>query len=135
MQEKNPGDVRDGIHNHTQHTQTLLLIRRCEGCGKLFAPTVVTCASCRSADLAWVPSTGTGTIMCSRELRHAPNALAEPAVSTIAIVALDTGPWLYTTIDGDLPLTPRRPVRVHFRAQPRGERFPVFTPSPEQVAS
>lgn len=127
MHERNPGNVRDNTHHQVEPTQTLLLIRRCKGCGRLFAPTVVTCASCRDADLAWVASSGVGSIVCWRVLRHAPNAIVEPTESTIAIVALDEGPLLYTTIDGDVPPSSQRPVRVRFGGQPRGDRFPVFT--------
>lgn len=131
MQEKNPEDVRGGIRDHMERTQTLLLIRRCKGCSKLFAPTIVTCASCRSAALDWVPSAGTGSLVCWRVLRQASNARTDPMESMIAIVALDEGPWLYTTIEGGVPSSPRQPVRVRFRTQPRGDRFPVFTLGPE----
>ncbi|MEU4310977.1 hypothetical protein [Nocardia sp. NPDC024068] len=46
--------------------------------------------------------------------------------STLAIVELDEGPWVYTAIDGELPRTARHPVRVRYQAPPRGDRFPIF---------
>ncbi|WP_245664983.1 OB-fold domain-containing protein [Nocardia sienata] len=53
--------------------------------------------------------------------------------SAIAIVELDEGPWVYTTIHGELPRA-ERPVRVRFQAPPRGDRFPVFVISTGQPA-
>ncbi|WP_280315414.1 OB-fold domain-containing protein [Nocardia abscessus] len=34
---------------------------------------------------------------------------------TIAFVELDEGPWVYTSIEGEIPLSPSRPVRVRFQ--------------------
>jgi hypothetical protein len=59
-------------------------------------------------------------------LQRAARACAEMVRSTIAIVALDEGPWMYTTIDGEIPPSSQRPVRVRFQATPRADRFPVF---------
>ncbi|MFI6309247.1 OB-fold domain-containing protein [Nocardia fusca] len=72
--------------------------------------------------------------MCWRKIAGAPNARAEAVESAIAIVELDEGPWVYTTIHGELPGAGRRPVRVRFQAPPRGDRFPVFVISGGQPA-
>jgi uncharacterized OB-fold protein len=69
-----------------------LMIRRCERCDRLLAPLFDTCSSCRSAELAWVPSCGAGSIVSWRVLHCAANPRAEVKRSTIAIVALDEGP-------------------------------------------
>ncbi|WP_051133244.1 Zn-ribbon domain-containing OB-fold protein [Nocardia paucivorans] len=131
MQESNPENIQDTVRDHPERTRTLLLLRRCKGCGKLFAPTVTTCASCRSTDLTWSPSAGTGSLVCWRVVRQAPNAHTAARESMLAIVALDEGPWLYTTLEGGVPPSPRQPVRVRFRTQPRGVRFPIFTLGPD----
>ncbi|MGI5217980.1 Zn-ribbon domain-containing OB-fold protein [Nocardia sp. CA-290969] len=95
------------------------------------APAVTRCSACRSADFAPVAAAGTGSIVCWRIVECAPNALSEPVSATIAIVELDEGPWVYTTIAGPVPQTADEPVRVRFRTPPRGDRFPVFAVSRE----
>ncbi len=116
------------------HTEATLMIRRCGCCDRLLAPLFDTCSSCRSADLEWVPSSGAGSIVSWRVLQCAANPHAGAERATIAIVELDEGPWLYTTIQGELPSRPA-PVRVRFRARPHGERFPVFAVNPDARAS
>ncbi|WP_435824970.1 hypothetical protein [Nocardia rhamnosiphila] len=49
---------------------------------------------------------------------------------TIAIVELDDGPWVYSTIEGDIPPFSDRPVRVRYEPRPREDRFPVFAVCP-----
>jgi hypothetical protein len=63
-----------------------------------------------------------------RVLHCAANPRAEVKRSTIAIVALDEGPWLYTTIRGELPSSGAAPVRVRFRHALAGIDF-RFSPS------
>ncbi|GGN77454.1 hypothetical protein GCM10011610_23910 [Nocardia rhizosphaerihabitans] len=48
---------------------------------------------------------------------------------TIAIVELDEGPWVYTSIEGEVPVLRGRPVRVQFQPCPPEDRFPVFAVS------
>ncbi|WP_433197907.1 Zn-ribbon domain-containing OB-fold protein [Nocardia sp. CA-107356] len=111
--------------------ETILMIRRCGRCNKLFAPLTAECSSCRSWDLEWVPSSGLGSIVSWRLVHRSPSrAHAQVAPLTIAIVELDEGPWMYTTIDGDVPPFPDRPVRVRFEPRPRVDRFPVFAVCP-----
>ncbi|MFI2339781.1 hypothetical protein [Nocardia gamkensis] len=73
--------------------------------------------------------------MSWRVLQCAANPRAEVERCTIAIVELDEGPWLYTTIHGELPSSSTGPVRVRFRARSRGDRFPVFAVNREARAS
>ncbi|MGW5375696.1 Zn-ribbon domain-containing OB-fold protein [Nocardia sp. NPDC003999] len=107
-------------------TAPILMIRRCECCARLLAPLFDMCSSCHSSDLEWVPSSGVGSIMSWRVLHRAANPRSEVKRSTIAIVELDDGPWLYTTIQGELPPSSAAPVRVRFHARPGEDRFPVF---------
>lgn len=103
-----------------------LLIRRCVPCDKLFAPTVARCSACSSDEFEPVAAAGTGSIVCWRIVDCAPNASADPVSATLAIVELDEGPWVYTTIAGPVPQSADTPVRVRFRAPPGADRFPVF---------
>ncbi len=48
---------------------------------------------------------------------------------TIAIVELDEGPWVYTSIQGEVPVRRGHPVRVQFQLCPPDDRFPVFAVS------
>ncbi|MBF6336581.1 OB-fold domain-containing protein [Nocardia abscessus] len=110
--------------------KTTLMIRRCGCCDRLLAPLFDACSSCRSEDLEWVPSSGAGSVVSWRVLHCSANPRAETKRSTIAIVELDEGPWLYTTIHGELPPSSATPIRVRFHACPRGDRFPVFAVGP-----
>ena len=106
-----------------------LMIRRCARCDRLFAPLTVDCASCASSDLEWVPSSGAGSILSWRVVERGVAGIATPL--TIAIVELDEGPWVYSSVEGRIPVAPCRPVRVQFQPCPREDRFPVFAVAPE----
>ena len=111
--------------SHAGTTEEILMIRRCAKCDKLFAPLTAGCSSCASDDLERVPSSGVGSIVSWRVVDRA-GAGGAPAPSTVAIVELDEGPWVYTSLEGEVPLLSDRPVRVHFQPRPRDDRFPVF---------
>ncbi|MFF0457815.1 Zn-ribbon domain-containing OB-fold protein [Nocardia africana] len=101
------------------------MIRRCAKCDKLFAPLTAGCSSCASDLLEPVPSSGVGSIVSWRVLdRAGADGVSTP--STVAIVELDEGPWVYTCLEGEVPLLSARPVRVHFQSSARDDRFPVF---------
>ncbi|MCP2298555.1 putative OB-fold protein, contains Zn-ribbon domain [Nocardia amikacinitolerans] len=109
-----------------------LMIRRCGGCDKLFAPLTAACATCQSSELEWVPSAGFGSIVSWRLVHRSasgPHTEVEPL--TTAVVELDEGPWVFTTIEGDVPLPTDEPVRVRFQPRPRVDRFPVFIVCPD----
>ncbi len=130
MDQYDPEHARAGGDNPAGCAETTLMIRRCGCCDRLLAPVFEACSSCRSEDLEWVPSSGAGSIVSWRVLHCAANSHTETKRSTIAIVELDEGPWLYTTIHGQLPPSSATPVRVRFHARPRGDRFPVFAVNP-----
>ncbi|MFD4403927.1 Zn-ribbon domain-containing OB-fold protein [Nocardia sp. NPDC058499] len=109
----------------------VLMIRRCVRCDRLFAPLTVDCASCASSELEWVPSTGAGSILSWRVAERGLTGTAAPLI--IGIVELDEGPWVYTSIEGQIPLAPVTPVRVRFQPRHREDRFPVFAVMPETV--
>ena len=100
-------------------------------CDRLFAPLTIECSSCASDSLDRVPSTGAGSILSWRVVdRAVTGSSGGSSSSTIAIAELDEGPWVYTSIEGEIPLLPSRPVRVRFQPRPREDRFPVFAVSP-----
>ncbi|WP_429455066.1 Zn-ribbon domain-containing OB-fold protein [Nocardia sp. GP40] len=88
-----------------------------------------TCSSCRATTLDWVPSSGTGSIV-SWKVAHHPSNTGTWEQSTVAIVELDDGPWIYATIDGELPPPSDQPIRVRYEPDPPEDRFPVFTIDP-----
>lgn len=117
-----PGEVT------ARHGQDTLMIRRCTGCDKLYAPLAAGCSSCASDSLEWLPSSGAGSIVSWRVVDRATGMHGE-APLTIAIVELDEGPWVYTSIEGEVPVLRGRPVRVQFQPCPPEDRFPVFAVS------
>lgn len=125
-----PDRIRDDCENYAECRPDALMIRRCVACSRLFAPSAMRCSSCSSDDFDRVAAAGTGSIVCWRVVECAANALVGPVSATIAIVELDEGPWVYTTIDGDIPPAGRERVRVCFRAPPCGDRFPIFAVLP-----
>ncbi|WP_246124532.1 Zn-ribbon domain-containing OB-fold protein [Nocardia bhagyanarayanae] len=98
----------------------------------MFAPLTAACATCQSSELEWVPSAGRGSIVSWRLVHRSvsgPHAAVEPL--TTAVVELDEGPWVFTTIEGDGPLPTDESVRVRFQPRPRVDRFPVFVVCPD----
>ncbi|WP_433733254.1 Zn-ribbon domain-containing OB-fold protein [Nocardia sp. CA-129566] len=116
--------------------ETELMIRRCGRCNKLFAPLTAECSSCRSWDLEWAPASGLGSIVSWRLVHRSVSRAHAPVTPlTIAIVELDEGPWLYTTIKGDVPPFSDQPIRVRFEPRLRVDRFPVFAICPAAAGS
>ncbi len=106
-----------------------LVIWKCRDCAVLLPPLTVSCHSCGNGELEPVDSAGAGVIVSCRTADRSPDPVCgAPCPSVIAIVELDEGPWVYSWIDGEVPVPSDRPVRVHFRCTQPGERFPVFEP-------
>ncbi|MGQ4599755.1 OB-fold domain-containing protein [Nocardia sp. R6R-6] len=121
---------------HDDSAPRPLMIRRCAACDKLFDPLTTACSSCRSRDLEGLPSSGVGSIVSWRVAdRVACGSRRELVPSTIAIVALDEGPWVYTMLEGERLPPVDQPVRVQFQPRSRGGRFPVFAIISDQHAS
>ncbi|MFD4432547.1 Zn-ribbon domain-containing OB-fold protein [Nocardia sp. NPDC058497] len=111
---------------NARHDDDTLMIRRCTRCDKLFAPLTACCSSCPSDSLEWLPSCGAGSIVSWRVVDRAATGMRGIRPLTIAIVELDEGPWVYTSIEGEVPALRGRPVRVRFQPCPAEDRFPVF---------
>lgn len=81
-----------------------LLIRQCSRCGTLSSPSLFRCPQCSSADLAWYPSRGEGTLI-AWAAPHVKTAGGTEPASGIAIVGLDEGPWIHVHVEAHvLPL-------------------------------
>jgi uncharacterized OB-fold protein len=92
----------------TAATQGVLLLRRCRTCGTWMSPTggLATplrprCVDCFSGELEWAPARGRGTLY-SFALMHQvyDPALADEVPYNIAVVELDEGVRLTTTVVG-----------------------------------
>lgn len=110
--------------NHT--TMDSFTIGRCGDCDALLAPDAAVCSSCRGTDIGRAPSAGTGSIVSWSVVETFPSRTFEdPARYTIAIVALDEGPWTYAWIEG-APDENRKHARVRYDRMVAGEPYPLF---------
>lgn len=117
-----------GVIRARDVTRDELMLWRCAPCARLLAPLTATCPTCGRFDLDGVISSGTGSIVsCKRELRSPIQMCGKSVPFTLAIVELDDGPLVYTSIEGEIPAGEGAPVRVQFQPTDPGERFPVFT--------
>jgi uncharacterized OB-fold protein len=99
-----------------------LMIRRCEPCGRWYAPDVSGCAECGNDDLVWAPAGG-DAVLVSWTTVHLPDGRTAP----LALVELDEGPWLHTRLEGVPVPREELPLRVAFVHPDEGESYPVFT--------
>ncbi|MCZ4589791.1 zinc ribbon domain-containing protein [Rhodococcus opacus] len=105
-----------------------LVIQRCRACGTLLAPLIATCSACHGVDLESVSSSGIGSIVSSKVMhRERYGTQDDPVSRTIAIVALDDGPWVYSWIAGNVPTHSGQPARVEFKPSAMVERLPLFS--------
>ncbi|WP_326538600.1 Zn-ribbon domain-containing OB-fold protein [Pseudorhodoferax sp.] len=103
----------------------VLLLPRCRACGQVHWHPRAQCPECRSDDLAWTESKGSGTL-------HTFTVVRRPGENTLlAYVRLDEGPLLMTNIVGAQADALRigMPVQVDFRATAEGRVAPVFRPA------
>jgi uncharacterized OB-fold protein len=110
-----------------------LVIRRCEECGRWFAPDASGCFSCGGDRLTWAPAAGTATLVSWAVSHPRPrdDGAARPPV-LLGLVELTEGPWLHTRLDGldrDMP-SEGLPLTATFRHPEEGEAYLVFRPAP-----
>jgi uncharacterized OB-fold protein len=103
-----------------------LVVQRCRRCeGRQFFARPF-CVACDSIELDWVAVSGFGTIYSMTTVRR--QASPEYLVPYVnALVDLDEGPRLLTTIVGGSPAIGDR-VRVIWKDRPSLPPLPVFTP-------
>jgi uncharacterized OB-fold protein len=106
-----------------------LRIQQCNSCGKHYFYPRPSCRYCQSRDVEWRTVSGTGRLI-SYVINYRPVPPADPGEpQVIALVELDEGPRMMTSIVGVSPepenLALDSRVRVGF--EPRGEQaLPVF---------
>nr|EJI97907.1 hypothetical protein JVH1_4701 [Rhodococcus sp. JVH1] len=99
----------------------------------MLAPLIAACSACHGADLESVPSSGIGSIVSSKVMHRECNDAQNSLVSrTIAIVALDDGPWVYSWIAGHIPAHSGQPARVEFQPSAMDERLPLSSVQSDQ---
>ncbi len=116
------------MHDHRSTTTDVdeFTIGRCDDCGALLAPDASTCSSCRGTDVSRTPAAGNGSIVSWTVVETSPNRTCTDLVPyTIAIVALDEGPWTYAWIEDAVPERPGK-IRVRYDRTIPGEPYPLF---------
>jgi uncharacterized protein len=98
-----------------------LMIRRCEPCGRWYAPDASGCPRCGSEDLAWAEASGEA-ILVSWAVAHSRTAAPAP----LALVELAEGPWMYGRLDEVGAPREGLPLRARFVHPDDGESYPVF---------
>ncbi|MBN9098753.1 MAG: OB-fold domain-containing protein [Pseudonocardia sp.] len=110
-----------------------LLLQRCAACAAaVFYPRSV-CPACGSSELAWEPASGAGTLYSYTVARRPTHRkLADRVPYVIAIVELDEGPRLTSTVVGsdpdDLAIGGRLQVDFEDDENVSFPRFRVVTP-------
>jgi acetyl-CoA acetyltransferase/uncharacterized OB-fold protein len=118
-----------------------LLIRRCAECGRWLAPEAGGCHDCGAEDPGWAPASGHGTLVSWAVLHPRGSPPGQPAALTVlALVELDEGPWLHTGLAVTSPeaiaaLRAGQRVAASFVHPADGESYPVFTPVPAAEAA
>ena len=103
-----------------------LLLKHCNGCGRVHCYPRAICPRCFSADTAWIEAAGTGRIYT-----YSVSRIGVPTPFALAYVTLAEGVTMMTNIvDCDLDaLAIGQPVRVVFKAAEDGTWMPMFTPA------
>lgn len=124
------------MHDQLQRTTSTpvdsFTIGRCDACGASLAPEASACSSCRCTEVSRVPSAGNGSIVSWSVIEISRSRTCTDFTPyTIAIVALDDGPWTYAWIEGALSADSAAPgarIRVRYDRMIPGEPYPLFVP-------
>jgi len=102
-----------------------LLLKKCNGCGKIHYYPRTICPFCFSDDTVWIEASGKGTIYSYSVIRR----VEVPYV--MAYVTLEEGPTMMTNIiDCDMDsVRIDMPVTVSFVDTGEGNALPMFTPA------
>jgi uncharacterized OB-fold protein len=117
-----------------------LMIRRCAGCARWYAPDASECPRCGD-EPEWAEASGRATLVSWAFAHDRPRpgragatgsgGSARPPAA-LALVELAEGPWLHSRLDGVARAALREglPLRAHFVHPAEGESYVVFrTPS------
>lgn len=118
--------MHDQLHRTATADVDAFTIGRCDRCDEPLAPDAAVCSACRGTEISRAPSPGTGSIVSWTVIEVSPSRTWTDFVPyTIAIVALDEGPWTYAWIEG-APDESRKRVRVRYDRMIPGEPYPLF---------
>ncbi|RVW01044.1 Zn-ribbon domain-containing OB-fold protein [Rhodococcus spongiicola] len=102
-------------------------IGRCDCCKTLLSPDAAVCSSCHSAEISRTSTGGNGSIVSWTVVEVFASRTSNDCVPhTIAIVALDEGPWTYAWIAGAPDANGKAPIRVRYHHMIPGEPYPMF---------
>ncbi len=111
-----------------------LAVQCCDGCGHRPFPPRATCPSCGAASLSWSPVSGRATVYSYTVAHRPPHpAFAAQVPLVVAIVELEEGPRLFTTIVGCDPADVAVGMAVEATTEPIDDSdmvLPVFKPLP-----
>lgn len=104
-----------------------LVYRRCGDCGCGVHPPAQHCRRCGSANTAWQPASGRGTLYTWTTVMRTMHP-AYPAPYAVVVVALEDAPEvrLVGRIDGEPELQAGQPMEVFFAAQGEGQLLPQW---------
>ena len=107
-----------------------LLVQQCRQCGHFQHYPRPFCLSCRSTDLGFKESTGHGVIYSFSVVHRSPDPYLFEPPYVVALVQLEEGPTLFTSIVdcGPDDLHCDQAVEVAWRPLSDGRRLPVFSP-------
>ena len=110
-----------------------LAMQRCAACGHLRYPIAPVCPRCLSADFAWTPLSGEGTVLSYVVFDRAYHPAWTARVPyNVALVQLAEGPRMFSNVVGIANDDVRvgMPVRVSFAAPPGSDiAIPRFVPA------
>ena len=108
-----------------------LLVQSCRSCrGRQHYPRAM-CVRCGGVDLGWVEATGGAAIHSFTHSHRSPDPAVFKPPYTIAIVTLDEGPRILTTVTGAGIRCEAR-VRLGWKPLADGRNLPVFATDPEE---
>lgn len=110
-----------------------LRVPKCADCGRYHFYPRTLCPHCGSVNLEWRLCSGRGVVYSHTVVHRAPSPAFERDVPyVVAVIELEEGPHLMSTIVGLPPGEVRIGQRVRVRFQPAGEEgavLPVFEPA------
>ena len=109
-----------------------LMMPRCAECSRFHFYPRALCPHCGSDALQWTACSGAGTVYSFTVVHRAPSpAFAQEVPYVVAIVAVEEGPHLMTSISGCAPdqVHIGMKVRACFRRVADDTQLPVFEPA------
>lgn len=108
-----------------------LLVQECRACGRRQLYPRAMCVGCCGADLGWLEARGGGTVYSFTRSHRSPDSDAFRPPYVVAIVTLDEGPRLVTSVTGGGIRCDAR-VRLGWNPVGDGRNLPVFETYPEE---